>query len=67
MRFRARKTLRLGPLYWTFTQNGFSSWGIRIGPVTRNFTRGSTSIDTPGPGGLYSSGRRQRKRGDTAG
>ncbi|GAA1251743.1 hypothetical protein GCM10009609_13850 [Pseudonocardia aurantiaca] len=67
MRFRARKTFRLGPLFFTFTQRGFSSWGIRIGRFTRNFTRGSTSIDTPGPGGLHSTGRRKRKRRDTAG
>ncbi len=59
MRYRARKTLRLGPLFWTFTQRGFSSWGIKVGPFTRNFTRGSTSIDTPGPGGFHS-GRRRR-------
>jgi hypothetical protein len=31
MRFRARKTLRLGPLFATFTQRRFSSVGVRIG------------------------------------
>lgn len=52
-RFRARKTVRLGPLFWTFTQRGFSSWGIRVGPFTRNFSRGTTTVDTPGPGSLH--------------
>lgn len=50
--FRARKTFRLGPLFATFTQRGFASWGVRLGPITHNFTRRSTSVDTPGPGGI---------------
>ncbi len=32
---------------------GFSSWGVRIGPFTHNFTRRGTTIDTPGPGSLH--------------
>lgn len=60
MKYRARKTFRLGPFYFTFTQRGFSSWGIKVGPFRRNFTRGTTSIDTPGLGGFHSSGRRRR-------
>lgn len=61
MRYRLRKTFRLGPLYFNFTQNGFTSWGIRVGPFTRNFTHGRTSLDTPGPGGFHSSSRRGRR------
>ena len=58
-RFRARKTFRLGPLYFNFTHRGFTSWGIRVGRFTRNFTRGTTSIDSPGPGGFtHQHGRR---------
>lgn len=53
MKFRARKTFRLGPLYFTFTQRGFSSWGIEVGPFRHNFTRKTTSIDTPGIGGIH--------------
>jgi hypothetical protein len=53
MRFRARKTLRFGPLFFSFTQRGFSSWGIKVGRYTRNFTRGTSSFDTPGPGALH--------------
>lgn len=58
MRFRARKTFRFGPFFASFTQSGFSSWGIRIGPWTHNVTRGTNSIDTPGPGSLHSRRRR---------
>lgn len=50
MKFRARKTFRLGPLFATFTQRGFSSWGIKVGRFTHNFTRRTSSIDTPGIG-----------------
>lgn len=59
VKFRARKTLRFGPVFFTFTQNGFSSWGIRIGPFTRNFTRSTSSLNTPGIGGLHWGGRRR--------
>ncbi|MCW2901709.1 MAG: hypothetical protein JWO67_3974, partial [Streptosporangiaceae bacterium] len=41
MRFIARKTVRFGPLFFRFTQRGFTSWGIRIGRFTRNFTSGT--------------------------
>lgn len=58
MRYRARKTLRFGPLFVNFTQRGFSSWGIRIGPWTWNATRGRHSVDTPGPGGVQFGGRK---------
>lgn len=62
VRFRARKTIRLGPLFWTFTQRGFSSWGFRFGPFTRNFTRGRTTLDTPGLGALhFGRGKRGRR------
>lgn len=61
MRFRARKTFRIGPFYFTFTQSGFSSWGIKLGPLKHNFTRRTTSVDTPGPGGFHHRhGRRSR-------
>ncbi len=61
-KFKARKTMRLGPLFWTFSQNGFTSWGWRIGPWTRNVTRGTHSVDTPGPGGFRTT-RRHRGAG----
>lgn len=60
LRYRARKTFRLGPLFFNFTQSGFTSWGIRIGLWTHNFTRRTHSLDTPGLGGLRWGGRRRR-------
>jgi hypothetical protein len=62
MKFRARKTLRLGPLFFNFTQRGFSSWGLKLGPFTKNFTRGTSTIDTPGIGSLHFGGRRRGGR-----
>lgn len=59
MKFRARKTMKLGPFYWNFTQSGFSSWGVKIGRFRRNFTNRRTTIDTPGPGALHSSPKRR--------
>lgn len=61
MKFRARKTLRFGPLRFHFTQRGFSSWGWKIGPWTHNVTSGRHTIDTPGPGALHSRGRRRSR------
>lgn len=61
MRFRARKTFRLGPLFATFTQRGFTSWGVRIGPWTWNLTRGTHSVDTPGPGSVHFGRKRGRR------
>lgn len=62
MKFRARKTFRFGPLYFNFTHRGFSSWGIRIGPITHNFTRKTSTIDTPGPGGFHHQHGRNRSK-----
>lgn len=59
MKFRAPKTFRVGPLFFRFTQRGFSSWGIKVGPWTKNFTRGTTTLDTPGPGSWHFGGRRR--------
>ncbi|MGH3570100.1 MAG: DUF4236 domain-containing protein [Pseudonocardia sp.] len=49
MRFRARTTFRFGPLRATVNQAGRWSFAIKIGPITHNLTRRTTSIDTPGP------------------
>ncbi len=55
--FSARKTITVGPLFFRFTQNGFASWGIKVGRFTRNFTRDTTTLDTPGPGSLRWGGK----------
>lgn len=57
-RFRARKTVRLGPLFWTFTERGYSSWGFKAFRFTWNVTRGTKTFDTPGPGYVRWGGRR---------
>lgn len=61
-RFRARKTLRLGPLRLHFTQAGFSSWGFQVGPWTWNAKTRRHTIDTPGPGSIHLGGRERGER-----
>ncbi|MDN5860346.1 MAG: DUF4236 domain-containing protein [Pseudonocardia sp.] len=62
MKFRARRTVRIGPLRLHFTQAGFSSWGLKIGPWTWNARTGRHSFDTPGPGGITWGGHRRSER-----
>ena len=52
MRFKARKTIRLGPLRLNFTQAGFSSWSLRVWRWSWNSKRGHV-VDTPGPGAVH--------------
>ena len=59
MKFRARKTIRLGPVRLHFTQNGFASWGLKLGRFTWNAKSGKTTIDTPGPGSVQFGGRKK--------
>lgn len=61
LRFRARKTIRLGPLYWTFTQAGYTGWGIRVGPWRWSARSGRHSLNTPGIGGVTWGGRRKQR------
>jgi hypothetical protein len=60
MRFRLRKTFRVGPVRLHFTERGFSSWGLRFGPWTWNNRTRRHTVDTPGLGYLQSRGRRGR-------
>jgi hypothetical protein len=61
MRFHARRTFRLGPLFFSFTERGFSSWGVRLGRYAYNVTHRTSSFDTPGVGGLrHRHGARRR-------
>ena len=59
MRFRLRRTHRLGPVRFHFTERGLSSWGLRVGPWTWNSRTRRHTVDTPGPGYLQSRGRRR--------
>jgi hypothetical protein len=43
-----RKPIRLGPFTWHFTQNGFSSWSVKIGPWSYNSRRDRHRVDLPG-------------------
>lgn len=58
MKFRARKTFRIGPLRLHFTERGFSSWGVKVWRWTWNARTGRHSVDTPGPGGFQFGGRK---------
>jgi hypothetical protein len=58
MRFRVRKTVRLGPVRLTLSEKGFSSWGLKLGPWSWNARTRRHTIDTPGPGAFHSRGRR---------
>jgi hypothetical protein len=59
MRFRARKTFHIGPLYMTVNQAGRLSFSIRIWRYTYNLTRRTSSFDTPGPGGFHHQHKRR--------
>lgn len=63
IKFRARKTLRFGPVRLHFTQNGYSGWGLKVGPWTWSARTGRHSIDTPGPGGIQLGGPKRRRGG----
>ena len=45
--FRQRK--KFGPLILNFTQNGFSSWSIKIGRWSWNSKAKAHRVDLPGP------------------
>lgn len=49
MPIRARKVVRLGPLRLNFTQSGFTSWSIKVGPWSWNSRTQRNSVDLPGP------------------
>ena len=54
-----RNRIPLGPFYFLFSQGRFTSWGIKIGRFSRNFTRRTWSLDTPGPGAISGGGKRR--------
>lgn len=75
MRFRARKTWRIGPYFRNYAMSagegrnrlGFTSHGFRIriplvGRITHNLTTGKTTWDSPGPGSVVFGSRRRRSR-----
>ena len=58
MRFRARKSKSFGPIRLNFTENGMSSWSLRIGRWNWNSRTRKHTFDTPGPGYVETKGRR---------
>jgi hypothetical protein len=63
MRFRFRKSKQLGPLRLNFTEHGFSSWGLHIGPWSWNSRTRRQTFDTPGPGYVEFGGRTYSRGG----
>lgn len=62
MKFRLRGRWNLGPFYVNHSKFQPTSWGIKLGPFSRNFTRGTSSIDVPGPGSVHFGGRKRSSR-----
>lgn len=62
MRFRARRTVTLGPLRLNLTQSGFSSWGVKVGPWSWNSRTRKNTVDTPGPGYVQTKGRKKKRK-----
>jgi hypothetical protein len=44
-----RRNMKFGPLRFHFTQNGFSSWGLKIGRWSWNSKTRANRVDLPGP------------------
>lgn len=63
MRFRARKSIRIGlPRFcikWNFTQRGYTGWGIRVWRWTYSNRTKQHSFDTPGWGHVIWGGRKR--------
>ncbi len=62
MPIRARNTFRVGPIRLNFTQGGFTSWGVQVGPWSWNACTRRQSVDLPGP--LRWQSARKPKGGD---
>lgn len=50
MKFRLRRSIKLGPFRINVTQRGFSSWSFKLGPFSWNSRTKKKTFDTPGPG-----------------
>lgn len=61
-RIRARKVVRLGPVRLNFTENGFSSWSVKVGPWSWNSRTRASRVDLPGPFHWIGPGRRKGGR-----
>lgn len=59
MPFTFRKRLKFGPFYVNVGKSGLTSWGVKVGAWSHNFTHGRTSVDLPGPVNYRSRGRKR--------
>lgn len=50
MRFRLRRSIKLGPFRVHFTDRGYSSWSVKLGRFSWNSRTRRKRFDTPGPG-----------------
>ena len=50
MRFKLRRSIRIGPIRLNVTEKGFSSWSIKLGRFSWNSRTRKKTFDTPGPG-----------------
>lgn len=58
---RFRKSFRLGPWGFHFTEHGYTSTTFKLGPFSRNSRTRRRSVDLPGPF-RWADGRRGRGR-----
>jgi len=56
--FRKRK--KIGPLILNFTENGYSSWSLKIGRWSWNSRSRRHSVDLPGPVNYQTKSRGRR-------
>lgn len=61
MAFRFRRRLSLGPLRFNITERGLRSTSVKIGPFTRNLTRGKNTVNLP-DGAYYESSSKPAAR-----
>jgi hypothetical protein len=50
VKFKLRRSIRIGPIRLNFTEKGFSSWSIKLGRFSWNSRTRKKKFDTPGPG-----------------
>lgn len=63
MRFRARKTIRIGSprfcVRWNFTQRGYTGWSVKVWRWTYSNRMKTQTFDTPGWGALHWGGKKR--------
>lgn len=58
MKFRVRRSVRLGPVRLHVTEHGVHSWGLQLGRWSWNARTRRHTFDTPGWGYVQTRGRR---------